>query len=98
MSPKQSKQVTAKVLDRVYVHIASCISGSSTVADAGSIWPRGPGEDGTGHSNSMHVMQLPESNSDIKQKIYVSVKCQKTFERYYFWRKLENITAVYLVG
>ena len=54
----QSKQVTAKVLDRVYVHIASCISGSSTVADAGSIWPRGPGEDGTGHSNSMLQTRL----------------------------------------
>ena len=50
---RQPDAIKAKVLDRVYVHIGSCISGSSTVADAGSIWPRGPGEDGTGHSNSM---------------------------------------------
>ena len=35
----------AKVLDRVYEHIPSCISGSSTVADASSIWPKGPAKE-----------------------------------------------------
>ena len=68
----------AKVLDRVYVHIDSCISGSSTVADAGSIWPRGPGEDGTGHSNSMPFpLSRPTS---ISPQIAVKEETQRRAE------------------